>query len=374
MHGIRVLKAFGRGRALAREVHPAGRGAARHRDREGARHRRHLAVAAAGARCRVRALPARRRVAGVDRRDDGRPAVRVLRDGDGAALADRVDRLPAVDDLRHPHGRRPAVRGARRGEPDHRSRAPEAHRRPRGPPRVRRRALPLPGLARGRPRHPGRHRARAGARRDHGARRPHRLGQDDAHGARDPAVRRDRGSRPPRRRRHPGPHAARSCARTSPWRSRTRPCSRRRCATTCCSAGPSWPTGVRMPMRRWPRRSRSRRPTSSPRCPTAPTPSSERRASRSPAASASVSRSRAPWRRNPPCSCSTTRCRRSTSTPRRASRPGCAACSRPRRRSSWRTVRRPSCSPTGSRCSRTGGSRRSARTPSCSPPTTTTGS
>ena len=53
--------------ALAREVHPPGRGAARHRDREGARHRRHLAVAAAGARRRVRALPARRRVARVDR-------------------------------------------------------------------------------------------------------------------------------------------------------------------------------------------------------------------------------------------------------------------------------------------------------------------
>ena len=34
--------------------------------------------------------------------------------------------------------------------------------------------------------------------------------------------------------------AAKSCARTWPWRSRTPRCSRRRCGTTCCSAAPSW--------------------------------------------------------------------------------------------------------------------------------------
>jgi ATP-binding cassette subfamily B protein len=72
------------------------------------------------------------------------------------------------------------------------------------------------------------------------------------------------------------------------------------------------------------KRSPSRRPASSTSFPTASTRSSAKRACRSPAASASASRSRAPSRRDPPCSCSTTRCRRSTSTPRRSSKTRCA--------------------------------------------------
>ena len=42
-----------------------------------------------------------------------------------------------------------------------------------------------------------------------------------------------------------GSSAVKSCARTSPWRSRTRPCSARRCARTCCSAVPSSEPGRR---------------------------------------------------------------------------------------------------------------------------------
>ena len=74
------------------------------------------------------------------------------------------------------------------------------------------------------------------------------------------------------------------------------------------------------------------------------------------------------------CSCSTTRCRRSTCTPRRWSRRRCATCWPRPRRWSWRTAPRRCCSPTGSRCWPTAGSPPSARTPTCwprCPPTAT---
>ncbi len=67
----------------------------------------------------------------------------------------------------------------------------------------------------------------------------------------------------------------------------------------------------------------------------------------------------------PPCSSSTIRCRRSTSTPRPSSRMRCGRCWPTRPPSSWPTDPRPSRSPTGSRSSRRDVSRRSARTPSC---------
>ena len=102
--------------------------------------------------------------------------------------------------------------------------------------RVRGRALPLPGCRAHRARSARRHRPRAPAGGDDGAGRPHRLGQDDAHDAAVAAVRRDRRAGDARRRGRARPHAAASCARTSGWRSRTRRCSRRPCATTCCSA------------------------------------------------------------------------------------------------------------------------------------------
>ena len=192
--------------ALAGEVPRPGGRTARHRDREGAHDRVALALAAAGAGCRLRALAARWRAAGRERRDDGRAAVRVLRDGDRSALADRVDRVAALDDLRDPHRRRPAVRGARRAEPDPRPGAARRLSEPHGPAaastactsatRTRRRTVP---------RHPRRRRPRARAGGDDGARRPHRVGQDDADRAHDPAVRRDRRRRAARRRRRARP-------------------------------------------------------------------------------------------------------------------------------------------------------------------------
>ena len=62
---------------------------------------------------------------------DRRRAGRVLRDGDGAALPDRVDRLPAVDDLRHPHARPTA--SSRCSTRRTRSSIPEPRRRSREP-------------------------------------------------------------------------------------------------------------------------------------------------------------------------------------------------------------------------------------------------
>ena len=81
----------------------------------------------------------------------------------------------------------------------------------------------------------------------------------------------------------------------------------------------------------------------------------------------------APSRPDPTCSSSTTPCPRSTSTPRPSSRRRCGACSSARRRSSSRTGRRRSCSPTASRCSSAAASGPSARTPSCSRRMRTTG-
>ncbi len=89
------------------------------------------------------------------------------------------------------------------------------------------------------------------------------------------------------------------------------------------------------------RRSTSRRRPSSTTCPRASTPASARRGCRSPAASGSVWRSPARSPRGRRSWCSTTRCRRSTSTPRRGSRPGSAACWPTPRRSSSPTAPRP---------------------------------
>ncbi|WNY32853.1 ABC transporter ATP-binding protein [Curtobacterium flaccumfaciens] len=146
VHGIRVLKAFRSRRREARGVQRAGRSPARHRDQEGEGHRRHLAVAAARAGRRVRAVPARRHLAGLAGAAQRRPAVRVLRDGDGAAVPDRVDRLPALDDVRHPHGGRPLLRGHGLREHHHGPGTPEDDPRAARCAVVQRRALPVPGL------------------------------------------------------------------------------------------------------------------------------------------------------------------------------------------------------------------------------------
>ncbi len=76
--------------------------------------------------------------------------------------------------------------------------------------RVRGRALPLSGCRDQRARPARRHRPRAAAGGDHGARRTHRLGQDDPHDAPVAPVRRDRRAGDPRRRRRARPHAERA--------------------------------------------------------------------------------------------------------------------------------------------------------------------
>ena len=115
VHGIRVLKAFGRGRySLEKFTRQA-------EELRGTEIEKARAIAGiwlwlllvpdvAFALCLLGGV-----WLAVDRPADRRPAVRVLRDGDRAALADRVDRVPALDDVRHPHRGRPPVRGARRG-------------------------------------------------------------------------------------------------------------------------------------------------------------------------------------------------------------------------------------------------------------------
>ena len=95
----------------------------------------------------------------------------------------------------------------------------------------------------------------------------------------------------------------------------------------------------------------------------ASTPGSASRACRCPAVSGSGSRSPGRCWRSPPSWCSTTRCRRSTSTPRRWSRRRCAGCWPTPPASSSPTARRPCCSPTRSRCSRTARSPTSATHP-----------
>ena len=122
------------------------------------------------------------------------------------------------------------------------------------------------------PRPARRHRPRARARRDHGARRAHRLGQDDADRARDPALRRDRRRGPPRRRRRPRPHAARSCARHIAMAFEDATLFSASVRDNVLLGRPELADGGRRPTRLLARRSRSRRPTSSTTCPTASTP------------------------------------------------------------------------------------------------------
>ncbi len=111
VHGIRVLKAFGRGKhALQNFANQAEE--LRGTEIEKAR-------AIAGLWLWLLLVPdvifalslLGRCAARGERPDLGRRPRRVLRDRDRAALPGRVDRLPARDDLRHQDGRRPLLRG-----------------------------------------------------------------------------------------------------------------------------------------------------------------------------------------------------------------------------------------------------------------------
>ena len=76
-------------------------------------------------------------------------------------------------------------------------------------------------------------RPRRASGRDDRRRRRDRLGQDDARHAADPPLRPDRGSHHPRRPRPARPHGHQPAPPTSGSRSKSRRCSRRRCARTC---------------------------------------------------------------------------------------------------------------------------------------------
>ena len=344
VHGIRVLKAFGRGKH-ALSTFRAQAESLRSTEIEKARLDADIwtwiivVPTVALAICLVLGVWLAANGAAHRRR-----ARRVLRDRDRAGVADRVDRVPARVRARRAHRDRPVLRHPRQRERDHRPRATASRSSARGRARLHRRALPLPGLARPVRRPARRRRPRPRARRDHGARRPHRQRQDHDDRAHDAPLRRHRRARSRSTASTCARFRARSCARTSRWRSRTRRCSAPRCARTCCSAG------------------RSSRATS-PRC--APRPSGARRGAPHRAGRLRVRparRRRHEGRRRgheplgrPAAAPRARACGRGEARGARArrpavgarrrdrgaaSRPSCAACSPRPPRSSWRTGRR----------------------------------
>ena len=236
VHGIRVLKAFGRGKHALQKFARQAETPARDRAAQGPRGRAgsgsgSCCCPTSPSRCAWRGHRARRA-----RPAAGRRALRVLRDGDGAALADGVDRVPLLVPARRPHGDRPHLRGLRRGEHDRRPREPRDDRPPARRARVRGRALPVsgcPGIASATcstastsccaPARRWRSSGSPGRARRRSRRCPTRLYDVTA------------GPRHPRRRRRARPDARRAAHATSAWPSRTRRCSRSPCATTCCS-------------------------------------------------------------------------------------------------------------------------------------------
>ena len=122
VHGIRVLKAFGRGsrrwRTSASRPRSCGDG-----DREGEGARGHLAWWYAAAGAGARHLPGGRRLAAwpTGQLTVGR-AGGVLRHRDRGGRPGGVDGLPAVDDADRQDRHRPAFRGDGRGQHDHRTR------------------------------------------------------------------------------------------------------------------------------------------------------------------------------------------------------------------------------------------------------------
>ena len=238
----------------------------------------------------------------------------------------------------------------------------------RGELRLRGRAVPLPGR---RPRGAARRRPHRAARRDDGAGRRDRVGQDHAHRARrrgsttspaaaccstasTSATLRAGRAAPRGRHRVRGPGADLG-QRAGERRARACPDARRRATI--------W-AALRVAQRRRVRGAR---------CRGGSTPGSASRGCRCPAGSGSGSRWPARCWAGRRCSCSTTRSPRWTCTPRPRSRRRCAGCWAGSPRSWWRTGRRPCSSPTGWRCCATGGSPRSAPTASCWRPIPPTG-
>ena len=325
VHGIRVLKAFGRGKhALeASRRRPSSCGAPRSRRREA--DRRHLALAPARARRRLRARASGRRLARVDR--PARPSVSCWPSSRRArCCCSRSSRSGyfLADDLRHPDRDRPVLRGHGRGQHDHRPRRPrrpsptaagrlvfdDVHFRYQDSPER------FPDLLDGVDLviEPGETMALVGLTGS---------GKSTLTALTDAPLRRHRRLRLARRRRRARPGARRTAHATSPWRSKTPPCSRRRVRENVLLGRPDAteaelgrgarhrPGAVRLrPAERT--RHDGRRRGAEPVGRAAPAPRAR-------------ARGRRPARR---CSCSTTRCRRSTSTPRRSSRRRSAGCSR----------------------------------------------
>ena len=260
------------------EVHQPGRDAAPDRAAQGRRGRLDLVLAGAAARHRVRAVPRRGHLPRPARPAADRRAHRLLRDGDRAALADGVDRLPVLVHCSTPAPRPTA--SSRCSTRRTRSSIPTAPRRSSGRAASSRSRACTSAIRM--PRHherdlldgidlvlrPGETMALVGL-----------TGSGKTTLTTLPARLYDvtEGRVTRRRRRRARPRARPSCARTSAWRSRTRRCSRSRCATTCCSAARSSSRAAPRPRRCCARRSTSRRRASSTTCPTASTRSSARR-------------------------------------------------------------------------------------------------
>ena len=144
VHGIRVLKAFGRGRRRARRLRAAGRGAAQHRGAQGqdalpglVRAERHPGDDPRGV-ARVRCRPDLPR--GAQRRRAGR----VLRHGGRGQQPGGASRHAARDDARRQGGDRPVPAGHGHGLQRARPGASRSRLPGRGPGRLARRAVRRP--------------------------------------------------------------------------------------------------------------------------------------------------------------------------------------------------------------------------------------
>ncbi len=122
VHGIRVLKAFGRGKHALSTFRAQAESLRRTEIEKARLDAQHLGLDHHRAGHRTRDLPRGRGVARRERPAQRRRARRVLRDRDRAGVADRVDRLLPRVRARRAHRDRPVLRHPRQREHDRRPR------------------------------------------------------------------------------------------------------------------------------------------------------------------------------------------------------------------------------------------------------------